>query len=86
MKNHKTPRPESPEYNVEKPQELNKPAFNSSTDRRNSEELPAVEHMDDPQSRQKETKSDNTATAPKTNLGSGDRKKDEDDREKIIRR
>lgn len=83
MKNAKTPKPGSDEYDVENPQELNRPGFHSSTDKRASHELPALENLNG----QETEESDNSETVaePKTNLGN-DRDKDEKDKERIIRR
>jgi hypothetical protein len=80
MKKPKTPRPDSEEYNVEKPQDLNIPKFHSSTDYRNAGELPSVENLND----QSEDAGEGAPTqVPETNLGKK-RKDDEDDRERII--
>lgn len=81
MKNQaQTPKPGSEAYNVEKPQDLAIPKFNSSTDNRSSHELPATENLND----QPETDADTRANdTPKTNLGNK-RDDDEEEREKII--
>ena len=47
MKNRSTPKPGSVAYNPEKPQYLNIPEYHSSTDNRNSFELPAIENLND---------------------------------------
>lgn len=80
MKNHKTPKPGSSEYNVEKTEDLNTPKFHSSTDRRNSKELPAIENLNDQPESTLDTENQDL---PKTNLGNK-RKADEHKRERII--
>lgn len=82
MKNNKTSKPGSKEYNVEKTEDLNNPKYHSSTDRRNSEELPATENLND----QPEDATQKTAKEqdlPKTDLGNKEHG-DEKQREKII--
>lgn len=76
MENDKTPKPASEEYDVENPQNLNVPKFNSSTDKRESSEKPAVENMND-----QELVEDNRP--PDTDLGN-ERDDHEDDKERII--
>lgn len=76
----KTPKPGSAEYNVEKTEELTTPKFHSSTDHRNSQELPATENLDDlPQ----KVKTNLEQSVPKPELGNK-RADDEDQREKLI--
>lgn len=84
MKNKQTPKPGSEEYDVERPQDLQKPKFNSTTDRRESHELPAVENMSGLEDDAREVNTD-PARLPKTDLGN-DRDEDEEDRERIINR
>lgn len=82
MKNDRTPQPGSEKYNVEKPQDLNTPKYKSATDKRDSNELPGVENMNDQQidiSRTHDTE------LPNPDLGN-ERDDDEDEKEKIIRR
>lgn len=82
MKNQKTPKPRSSEYQIEKPETLNRPKYRSSTDHRSSEDLPAVENLNN-----QVTKTGITSDqdSPKPDLGNK-RADDEDQREKIIRR
>ena len=84
MKNRATPKPGSKQYNPEKTEELNTPQYHSSTDRRSSHELPAIENLNN----QHETKADKHVKdhdIPKTDLGNK-RKGNEKQREKIITR
>jgi len=76
MENDKTPKPASEEYDVENPQNLNVPKFNSSTDKRESNERPAVENMND-------HKPAEDQRPPDTDLGN-ERDDDEDEKERII--
>jgi len=82
MENRETPKPGSAKYDVEKTEELNTPKYHSSTDRRNSHELPATENLND-QSENRINKKIQHKDLPKTNLGNK-RKEDEKQREKII--
>lgn len=91
MENKKTPKPGSKEYDPDQPQSLIKPDFNSSTDHRKSEELPATENLNDEQSKQKgedklQKEDSITSNVPKPDLGSENRKSDDEEkeREKII--
>lgn len=75
-----TPKPGSADYNVEETEKLTTPQFHSSTDRRNSAELPATENLDD----QKEIPQTIPDSAPsEPNLGNK-RSDDENEREKLI--
>lgn len=76
----KTPKPGSPEYNVEQTQDLNIPQFHSSTDHRGSHELPATENLND---EAEKPKSNAEQSLPKPDLGN-ERADDEDQREKLI--
>jgi hypothetical protein len=76
----KTPKPGSAEYNVEKTEELTIPKFHSSTDHRNSQELPATENLND---EHKKAKTKLGYNAPKPDLGNK-RADDEDQKEKLI--
>ncbi|TDQ11938.1 hypothetical protein [Pedobacter metabolipauper] len=82
MENNKqTPKPESEDYNVEKPQDLNVPRFNSSTDKRTDAELPEIENLNDqPTDFEKEREN---GDLPNTHLGNK-RDEDEDEQERII--
>ena len=84
MENKATPTPDSENYNVEKPQDLNIPKFNSATDKRSGGELPAIENMNDQQEKVEPEDSRRT-NLPATDLGN-DRSDDEKDDERIIRR
>lgn len=81
MKNQSTPKPGSADYDAENPQNLNIPKHHSSTDRRDSHELPAIENMND-QADENETKI-SQQDLPKTDLGNPQHK-DEHQRERII--
>lgn len=81
MKNRKTPKPGSKDYDVENTQNLNMPEFNSGTNRRKSSELPSVENLDHPPSERTDESKD--LEIPETNLGN-ERDEDEDEREKLI--
>lgn len=87
MENNKTPKPESEDYDVEKPQDLNIPKYNSSTDHRTDADLPAVENLNDTEDgidRQNSNRAfPDHRESPKPDLGN-DRDDDEDEREKII--
>jgi hypothetical protein len=80
MKNRKTAKPGSKEYNVEKTEDLTTPKFHSSTDHRDSKELPVTENLND---ESENIKINPDKAPPKPNLGNK-RKDDEDQREKII--
>lgn len=84
MENKITPTPDSEDYNVEKPQDLNKPKFNSATDKRSGGELPAIENMND-QKENVDPEDSNRANLPNPDLGN-DRSDNEKDDERIIRR
>lgn len=83
MKNRKTPKPGTKEYDVENTQNLNIPEFNSSTGRRKSGELPSVENLD-PQPIESSDSSKDTEI-PEVDLGN-QRDEDEDEKERIISR
>lgn len=82
MKNNKTSTPGSAAYDVEKTEDLTSPKYHSSTDRRNSEELPAIENLND-QSQNNAKEKTEEKDLPKTNLGNKE-KGNEKQREKII--
>lgn len=84
MEQKRTPAPGSAQYNPDQPQELNIPEFNSTTEKRKSGELPAVENMNDEQQHINPHDA-HPADTPRTNLGN-ERKPDEKEKEKIIRR
>jgi hypothetical protein len=84
MKHKRTPKPGSKEYNVEKTEDLNMPEFHSSTDKRDSRELPAIENMNGKEASTGKAKTD-PERLPDTNLGN-DRSKNEKERERIIRK
>lgn len=91
---------DSEHYNPEKPQNQNVPAYNSTTEHRKGSALPGIEnlnHQDGLKDELKEAKkgdSDNFMTKNddslfgekgKTDLGGGQRDKNEDDKEQLIR-
>lgn len=68
MKNRETPKPGSEKYDVNKTEDLTTPKYHSSTDRRNSYELPATENLNDqPENIPDEKITENDI--PITNLG-----------------
>ena len=77
------------EYDVNHPENLNTPKFNSTSEHRDTNELPGVENLNlenAPNEAQKpENDSSLRGTAPKTDLGNGQRDDDENEKEKIIR-
>ena len=82
MKNHTTPKPGSPAYEVETPQLLNIPRYHSSTDYRNCQELPAIENLNDQSLNESEGELLDDRS-PKPNLGNN-RSANEKEREKIV--
>lgn len=81
-------KPGSDEYNVERPQDLNIPEFNSTSESRASHELPAVEHLDEEhQSGDEEKNRSNMEQQkkmpPKPDLGNK-RDDDEEEHERLI--
>ncbi len=77
MESDKTPKPASEHYDVENPQNLNIPKFNSSTDKRESHERPAIENLND------QDQPLHDQRPPHTDLGNK-RDDDEADEERII--
>jgi hypothetical protein len=79
----------SEDYDPNHPQNLNKPAFNSTTDHRSTTGLPGVENLDNhnldenqvPQNIERLSGSSTT-----TDLGNGERTQEDKDDEKIIER
>jgi hypothetical protein len=91
-KNKQPKSAESADYNVENPQELNVPKYNSTTETRNSNELPFIENLDngpeldDDFRENSQTPADDKSLhgeGDKTDLGNGEPDDPED--EKIIR-
>lgn len=91
---------DSEHYNPENPQNQNVPAFNSTTEHREGSELPGIEnlnHQDGLKDKLNEAKNDDSdvnmtknddslfGEKGKTDLGGGQRDKNEDDKEQIIR-
>lgn len=91
---------DSKHYDPERPQDQNVPKYNSTTEHRNDNELPGIENLNHQNGLKDElreannkdsdisqTKSDESLFGEdtKTDLGGGQRDKDEDDKEKIIR-
>lgn len=92
--------PDNEGYDTENPQKQNLPQYNSSTSHRDSASLPAVENLNQTKELKsvakvpKKVDSDPSSPAndeslygkkTKTDLGGGQREKDEDEDEKIIR-
>jgi len=84
MANNKTPNPDSDQYDVNHPENNAHPQFNSSTDKREDAELPAIENMNDEDEKVKPEDSNRTKL-PESDLGN-DPKDDEAENERIIRR
>ena len=84
MENNPTPKPESEKYDVEHPQDLNTPKYNSTTEKRTGGELPAIENMND-EDEKVDPEDSNRSNMPETDLGN-DNKDDEKEKERIIRR
>ncbi len=89
MKNA-SPKPGSAEYPIEKPQDLQRPEFNSTSEQRSSEELPAVEHIEEESGLDEKEKNasrmeQQKKMPAKSDLGN-DRDEEEAERERIIRR
>nr|WP_068890324.1 hypothetical protein [Pedobacter panaciterrae] len=82
MKNQKTPKPGSRQYDPRKTEALNTPKYHSSSDRRNSDELPAAENLNDQLQGTADEKI-KEQDIPKTDLGNK-RNGNEKQREKII--
>jgi len=91
---------DSEDYNIEKPQNQNLPKYNSTSAHRSGAAVPAVENLNETEGLKKEQQSlkkeNSTPKAPvndeslfgqntKTDLGNGQRDKDEDQEERIIR-
>jgi hypothetical protein len=85
MENQSTPKPESEEYDVNHPQNINMPEFNSSTDKREGAKLPAIENMNDEDEKVKSEDS-NRSNLPQANLGNEADEDEEKEDERIIRR
>jgi hypothetical protein len=85
MENQSTPKPESEEYDVNHPQNINMPEFNSSTDKREGAKLPAIENMNDEDEKVKPEDS-NRSNLPQANLGNEADEDEEKEDERIIRR
>jgi Asp-tRNA(Asn)/Glu-tRNA(Gln) amidotransferase C subunit len=84
MKTDKTPQPGSEGYDVLKTQDLNTPKYNSTSDKKASGDLPALENSND-QLGEIDTHNANDTTTPPADLGNK-REDDEKERERIIRR
>ena len=79
-KRKKTPKPGTAGYDPNDTNNKNIPKYNSSTDRRDSSELPATENLNDQTTEGKTAVT--TPDTPKTNLGNGKYKDPEN--EKLI--
>ncbi|MFP5080216.1 hypothetical protein [Pedobacter sp. JCM 36344] len=84
MNDHSTPKPESNQYDVEHPENLNLPKFNSSSEKREGAKLSAIENMNDQDEKVKPEDS-NRSKMPETDLGNHP-DDDEKESERIIRR
>lgn len=95
-----TQKPVNEGYDINNPQNLTKPSFNSSTAHRSAEALPGVENLnqnklsevenpgeklDNPDSHKPVNDESLTGSGSGTDLGNGEREEDEDENEKIIR-
>lgn len=98
--NNKPQTPVNKEYNPNKPQDITSPQYNSSSEKRDSGNLPSIENLDHQNNDQKpQEQAENTDRTPEkgindeslfgknrnTDLGAGPRDNDEDEDEKIIR-
>lgn len=80
--------PDSEEYDVNHPQNLNTPVFNSATDHRSTDNLPGVENMDTQNLSKEEVPQDPErlfGSAAQTDLGNGERTEEKVEDEKIIK-
>jgi hypothetical protein len=84
MKKNETVRPGSKDYDVNNPQKLTIPRYSSTTENRDSGELPATENLNDLQKDKDNLKIDDTRTSD-SDLGNK-RADDEENKERIIRR
>lgn len=84
MSENKTPKPGSPDYPVDQPQDLTQPKFRSDGQKEDTSDLPPVENLNDQQTETKANPANDTSR-PRTDLGN-DRDEDEEDKERIIRR
>jgi hypothetical protein len=78
----------SEDYDVNHPQNLSTPAFNSSTDHRSTDSLPGVENMDTQNLSEDEVPQNPErlfGSAAQTDLGNGERTQEDVDSEKIIK-
>jgi len=68
------------------PERSTKPAFNSTTDHRPTEQVPGVENLNQDSADREVPENDESlfGTPHKTDLGNGDRDPDEKDNEKLI--
>lgn len=85
MENQSAPKPDSEEYDVNHPQNTSMPEYNSSTDKREGEKLPAIENMND-EDEKVEPEDSNRSNLPQANLGNEADEDEEKDDERIIRR
>jgi hypothetical protein len=77
----------SENYDPNNPQDLTKPAFNSATDHRSTDDLPGIENLDNQELGEDEVPQDPErlwGTSSQTDLGNGDRTQQDKDDEKII--
>ena len=96
----RTETPDNEGYDINNPQNLTQPKFNSTTEHREGSGLPYVENLNQTEGKKDElkpSKNDNNdplssrndeslhGNTPKSDLGNGQRDEDEDEKEKIIR-
>jgi hypothetical protein len=77
----------SKDYDPNHPQNLTKPAFNSTTDHRSTTGLPGIENLDHQISDENQNPQDIerlSGSSTTTDLGNGERTQDDKDDEKII--
>lgn len=84
MNEKKTPKPGSPDYPINHPQDLTQPKFRSDGQKEDTSDLPPVENLND-QETETEANATHDTSRPRTNLGNK-RDEDEEDKERIIRR
>jgi hypothetical protein len=85
MNTDATPKPESDDYDVNHPENLTTPKFNSDTDKREGAKLSAIENMNN-EDEKVEPEDSNRSKMPETDLGNNPDDDNEKERERIIRR
>jgi hypothetical protein len=77
----------SEDYDPNNPQNLTKPAFNSTTDHRSTNDLPGVENLDNQNLDEDQVPQNSerlSGSSSQTDLGNGERTQEDKDDEKII--